>query len=94
VTESRKWLRAALICVAGGCAYGIGLRGNHATTSQAIIGGALIAAISLTGIILIVLFVRLIVQFRQRNYRFSLAALLILVTLVVVVLGLIAWFGS
>jgi hypothetical protein len=90
MTESpkRKWLGVVLVCVIGGCAYGVGLRAHHATTAQAIVAGAVIATISGSGIGLIVLFGHLIVLFHRRNYRFSLGALFVAMTLVAAVLVL------
>lgn len=80
-----KWFWAALVSIPP-CAFGAGLLVKHATLTQAIFAGILVAIISGS-------LVGLIVQFRRRNYRFSLGALVIVMTLVATAFGLVVYLS-
>ena len=84
-TPKRHWLRAALACAAGGCAFAVGLLARNSPLERAFATGALIAVLAFVPVVALAVFFD-----RLEKWQFSLRAMLVAMTLVAVLLGLAA----
>lgn len=80
------WLPAAIVCICGG-AFTAGLRARNVPLVDALIAGALVAILAGT-------LVGMLLLGKQRNWRFSLRFLLIVMTFAALLLGVVVFFAN